>query len=757
MSRQVTRYSSDKELAEVYESQPQDVTSSQPPIPDRSSYQSEKPYEDAIKHWQEDNDAWCKNHAELQVVTGLKNVSGTWVEQLVRNPHYAPQLPDATAGKTKASNSRIRLRHFTLSTQLDAEHFHGWSADELKALAVARDTGDIEPMSRVMYARLDATDAEIESFYAVLHDRDKRRVLDKTSSPVSVSYETKAPHVHLLVSFAPTGKGRTYGLSLPNIAKALGLEENIVQKLRNRRDAYDSMLAYLTHAKDSFKFQYAVSDVLTLAGKPYEEIEHDRAWDWATQGAKRAAKQAIYDADYVAKLCAYGQLKREDVLDMNGEWFPTFASSPAAKRKILDGLDTYGRVRSLQNAQALKRQEYRKTSAYVTGLAGTGKSTMVNMTCALLERFYKWDAAKLGSEHSSDQYAGQDVIVLDDAGPNSMTAPAFTNLTDPVNSYPLDARYHSKEDVAPRSIIMLSNIDFMNFFFRTRNAGDKQESLDKFIRRFERYFIFSDPKECGAYFIDVMKPEQVDAYTWKGDQIYSKDTGKYEEIEVVGLHRKFVRMEKDTFHSLPSAVKILFRAIEANQLDGRPRIPDEELDAAVAELMEEFVRPAVDAGNLPACVMLPEGAPEKFTGDYDVFIDNVMARVEQQYAAVFPPYYRDRAHLGDARRALTDDDDEGALNRARWVDLGMPVDAEVTLSEYPVESDVFVKREQQGLRLRVTKVLHFEQTVSNVIDTTIAPTESTLEQTSKPTLPALPVSLIPPLAPAPLPAQQKEA
>ncbi len=79
--------------------------------------------------------------------------------------------------------------------------------------------------------------------YGITHDRDtvrfgiislKRNIITKTTTGTAVKFKDKES-----------------GLTYTKIAEAIGLAPQYVEKAKPGRFAFDNMLAYLIHAKDS--------------------------------------------------------------------------------------------------------------------------------------------------------------------------------------------------------------------------------------------------------------------------------------------------------------------------------------------------------------------------------------------------------------------------------------------------------------------------------------------------------------------------
>lgn len=126
-----------------------------------------------------------------------------------------------------------------------------WDADVIKDAKLREITYKIANY-------LKAEGAEVDAVYGITHDRDTRQIWDSKLKQNII--ENKHLHGHWVVKF----KDKENGLTYTKIAEAIGLAPQYIEKAKPGRFAFDNMLAYLIHAKDSEKFAYSADDVVSF-------------------------------------------------------------------------------------------------------------------------------------------------------------------------------------------------------------------------------------------------------------------------------------------------------------------------------------------------------------------------------------------------------------------------------------------------------------------------------------------------------------
>ena len=218
--------------------------------------------------------------------------------------------------------------------------------------------GNVEEMGKIIKSRLEKAGCEIEEMYAIMHDKDEKRLWNEYKK----AYDTAltSSHGHFVVKFQK-GKGKT----LPELASAVGLEENYIEKPHSGRYAYDNMLSYLIHIKYDKKYQYSPSSVYTIAGKDYMEYNSERHESWVKGKAKKTIENTKELLNFILLGIASGEIFFNDIC-LDEEWKKVYALNSAKIDKALeararvDGQQQYILYDDLTYASSKTRKEYEK-------------------------------------------------------------------------------------------------------------------------------------------------------------------------------------------------------------------------------------------------------------------------------------------------------------------------------------------------------------------------------------------------------------
>ena len=143
--------------------------------------------------------------------------------------------------------------------------------------------------------------------YAVKHDKDEQKLWNEQKMAYEIKFTSN--HGHFVIKLK---KGT--GKILSVIAALIGLEPNFIEKPKRGRYAYDNMLSYLIHIKYDKKYQYKVSDVCTIAGKPYEEYYSERREAWLRGRAVRSIADARKLVDPLKYKLAKGEITINEII-----------------------------------------------------------------------------------------------------------------------------------------------------------------------------------------------------------------------------------------------------------------------------------------------------------------------------------------------------------------------------------------------------------------------------------------------------------
>ena len=377
------------------------------------------------------------------------------------------------------------LSAFTLVQQLDPD-FYGWTAEEKTAI----ENKDIATIEGIIMQRLYNKGMAVEEMHCITHDKDVREVWDSTVNTYVV--EQKPDHIHCLVKFVKID-GRLFGGTLLQIADALGVEPQYIEKPKTGRFSYDNCLAYLIHAKDEDKHQYDVSEVVSSGcckdGKPlfrpYVDYYNERKKDWEAGRIKKKNDKARVDADILEEMILTGQVCRNQIL-LTNQYYDIYARN---KRRCEDALDTYAQHKIAKTVRAMENGEFKLSVLFITGQSGSGKSMFTdNVTRQIISDAKKqynedWTVCSVAASNPFDEYNGEEVLIMDDLRGMSLTASDWLKLLDPDRAHYGGARYRNKR-MACRVVIINSEKDVLEFFYYLKNSGgNKSEAMDQFFRR----------------------------------------------------------------------------------------------------------------------------------------------------------------------------------------------------------------------------------------------------------------------------------
>ena len=359
-------------------------------------------------------------------------------------------------------------------------HQH-WNSEKWDADII--DKADLRTITDKIVNYLEEAGAKVDGVYGITHDRDTREIWDDKLKRNVI--EQKHLHGHWVVKF----KDKDNGLTISSIADAVGLAPQFVEKAKKGRFAYDNMLAYLIHAKDSEKFAYKASDVVSVVKSNvpiYQEIYAERKSAWDRGRAKKSATKAT-SSETVEELyekVINGEVTKDEVLLTDG-YYKIYSRNID---KFEKGFKAYTDRKILQAVRDLEDGKFNLSVLYFQGKAGHGKTeTATQLAKSLVakaaERGERWSICQAAATNPVDDYNGEEILIMDDLRGNAMRATDWLKLLDPYNSSPNSARYKNKR-VVSRYIFITSIQDVYEFFYYTKNAGaDRSEPLDQFMRR----------------------------------------------------------------------------------------------------------------------------------------------------------------------------------------------------------------------------------------------------------------------------------
>lgn len=397
-----------------------------------------------------------------------------------------PSSPASDTSKGKTNEAE----YLFIEEQLHPR-FWTWSKSERPAL-----TGGVDAVLRVIMARLAAADVDVVAAYGILHDQDVDRVWSEARGEY---YDRpKTEHVHLMFRVAepivPSTFARVIGMRDTDFIRPLKKGGSPVYALAyGGRVPYgwDAMAAYLVHEADRDKHRYSPDEVVTAAGPEYAAIHAERYQAWRERGARKSLIRDTPTVAYLTELALTGAVTKTQV--MADPWlYRVYASTPEATRAVDHAWTMAGEQRAYSADAALRAGLLRTTVLYIHGPSGSGKSHiaerfidhLVDLSAQVSDR--PWSVYRAAPTNPLDTYEGQELLFLDEARPDSFSAPGWLMLMDPDRSSQQSARYRNRDKVAPRVIVITNTRPAEEFFLYTKGKGDLDEAMSQFIRRLTR-------------------------------------------------------------------------------------------------------------------------------------------------------------------------------------------------------------------------------------------------------------------------------
>lgn len=357
------------------------------------------------------------------------------------------------------------LQTIMLVQQLEPSYWDLW---ENKDSIITANNGDLRPLLDDIISKLKSNDIIPSEVYSILHDKD----LYEDNS-------TKPKHIHILFKFEK-------GATLKNIALAIDINPQYLEKLKSGRYGYDNSLAYLIHAKDGNKYQYKPEEVVTILGEDYKSLYSRRIDTWLKGKATKIAKETSYSIDWLISEILVGNITKNNIL-LTDEYYRIYGQY---KRRINEALDTANEKKSLKTILALENKEFKKTIIFIEGKSGIGKTVFAKNLIKIIKKlsiFYSgkiWESCITASTNAFDEYSSQEILLLDDIRGNSFSVSDWLKLLDPYSISPISARYHNKQAVS-KVIIITSPHSPKNFFTKVKYSS--YENFDQFYRRLDFY------------------------------------------------------------------------------------------------------------------------------------------------------------------------------------------------------------------------------------------------------------------------------
>lgn len=178
-------------------------------------------------------------------------------------------------------NREAKLQNCVITKRFDAQDFPEWAIDEI--LPIAR--LDIKSVMTIILKKLQNAGYIVDEMHGITHDKDMQKIWNKALK--KYDEEPEPIHFHILCRFHKNGKKICSG-TLYQIADAIKIEPQCIEKVYGGRFAYDNMLANLLNIRYPDKPLYSPSNVITLqpdGEKPernYKALYDKRCDSWNT-------------------------------------------------------------------------------------------------------------------------------------------------------------------------------------------------------------------------------------------------------------------------------------------------------------------------------------------------------------------------------------------------------------------------------------------------------------------------------------------
>ncbi len=371
---------------------------------------------------------------------------------------------NGAARKSSGPSGRKPPAYVTFTQQLKPEYWPGWDP----ALILS---GDMRCLGEEVLRRYGAAGGDAQGFWCIRHDKD--RLADGS---------LKDDHIHGIVeqSAGRTAEGK---LQCEAIDRALGFTTSVV-RAPSRGGRIANALAYLIHAKDPDKHQYAPDEVVTIRGRDYIEIEAENRRAWARRAvvartAPVSMKEWAELGDALIQKVLDGEMDENDLL--RDETLLDIYTRNQTK------VDLAFKVRAkrdmLFEVEKLRAGVFQKTVVWAMGASDQGKSYLVESVAAELSARLDWPVFRATAKNGPDAYNGQPIFMMNEPSLRVMEWADFLQLLDPRQGGPISARYYNKPDAAPRLILIAVSVDPVEFGFFIPGKRSTDDSLDQLVRR----------------------------------------------------------------------------------------------------------------------------------------------------------------------------------------------------------------------------------------------------------------------------------
>ena len=292
-------------------------------------------------------------------------------------------------------------------------------------------------------------DTNPKKYAWIVHDKD----VNEQGEPVE-------DHVHLMLSYENAR-------SINNIAKTLGDEP---QRIEIWKGKAENGYSYLIHAtKDSInKYQYSPAEV--TANFNYQE-EMRRITEEVERSRQAANIKILLDALYK------GEISKEELEKrLNGSQYGRI------KRQIEDIWSKHLQFQAAEWREEMKRSGKRITVIWISGEAGTGKTSLAREYAEKSKQPYFITGS---SRDIFQNYSGEHTIIIDELRADMMKYPDLLRILDPFGIQVMAPSRYSDKPLTCDLILITSPYDPVEFYGQLfcRTPVDTVDSLEQLLRR----------------------------------------------------------------------------------------------------------------------------------------------------------------------------------------------------------------------------------------------------------------------------------
>lgn len=373
-----------------------------------------------------------------------------------------------------------RALNFVCTQDLDSQNWN-FSADIKHKIFTNDSVQTANRLLHYVYLHLQETFmAENEltkiKFAGILHNKDTAEVWDDINGCYAT--ESKRDHIHFFVQFQHCTKKY-----LHTVAECIGVDPQYIEIPKGRYGVENS-LAYLVHAKDESKYQYNPANVLTFDSMDYRNYYNKHRKNWNYYKATQLRKSNNLKKDWLIEQIQQCRVTKKQIL-LDKNYAPIYANNMV---QINEAFTFYSEKQIVKSLSDFESHRFALTTIFITGKPRVGKTFLAkrlikNVIQQIQEHYQEqWQVYQTAATNPLDDYAGEQILFLDDVRATSLTATDWLKLMDPINSSPISARYHNKQP-ASRVIIVTSYKSPEEFFGFMKGQSPNDESLDQFLGR----------------------------------------------------------------------------------------------------------------------------------------------------------------------------------------------------------------------------------------------------------------------------------